>query len=271
MKAAQALDTLANVTHGFAALLIGNCFEDVIITTVNVSQKSYPLHRRVPNPDTSSTAYSDHIEAPVEIVPSAVDLQMASPNSYRWIVAFMVITILLTLVCVCVGLRCIDGGRGAQKRAAARAYQHPEDEQDEQATRIDGSALDTPRQAYTKENRMFSPQGGAAKRRTPMSAKAKRAALNARSAPNYREGGKGSNEDFEVLSSASSDGEGCGPEEPVENPMYSSPRDSEGGRRHAPRLSALDFGSTIDGDDGDSSDVASEFWQRRNRRMDDGS
>lgn len=265
IKAALALDTFSNVTHGFAALLIGDCFEDVIVTTVNVSQKSHPLYRRVPNSDTSSTAYSDHIEAPAEIVPSAVDLTTGGVDSYQWIVTFMLVTVLSTAVCACVGLKCITGGFGAQGTAAAYANSNPEDDLDKRATRVDGTVLDTPKQspAYTKENRMFSPRGGASAIHPRLSTKQKRTALNARSAPNFRGKGRGSTEDFEVLSSAS---EASSTEEPVENPMFSTPPGSAGGRGHAPRLSALDFGKTIDEDNGDSSDVASEFWRRRRHR-----
>lgn len=270
MKAALALDTFSNVTHGFASLLIGDCFEDVIVTTVNVSQKSNPWHQRVPNSDTSSTAYSDHIEAPAEIVPSAVGLSTGGSSSSLWIVTFMLITILSTLVCVCVGLKCINAGRGAQGATAAYANHHPEGKRDDGATRVDGSVLDTPPQssAYTKENRMFSPRGGAADVHPRRSAKDKRAALNARSAPNYSGNERGSTEDFEVLSSGS---DASSTEEPVANPMFSSPTASGNGRKHAPRLSALDFGKTIDEDNGDSSEVAAEFWRRRNRRTDDAS
>lgn len=271
MKAALALDTFSNVTHGFAALLIGDCFEDVIVTTVNVSQKSYPLHRRVPKSDASSTAYSDHIEPPAEIVPSAVGRTTGGTSSSLWIVTFILITILSTLVCVCVGLKCISAGRGAQGTASAYAN-YAEEDKDVRATPTDGSALDTPQQSpvYDKKNRMFSPGSDAAKNSPHKSAKAKRAALNARNAPNYRKG-KGSTQDFEVLSSGSGSDNASSTEEPVENPLFASPGGSEGVRRHVPRLSALDFGRTIDEDIGDTSDVASEFWRRRNRGPDDAS
>lgn len=272
MKAARALDTFSNVTHGFAALLIGDCFEDVIVTTVNVSQRSQPLYRRVPNLDTSSTAYSDHIEEPIQIVPSAADLRTGGASSNLWIVTFMLVTVLSTLVCVCVGLKCIHAGRGAQGTASAyaNANYHAENHKDHGATRVDGSELDTPEQTpvYNKENRMFSPNNEGAGGRPRMSANAKRAALNARSAPNYGENGKGTTHDFEVLSSGS---DASSSEEPVENPMFASPPGSGGGQGHAPRLSALDFGKTIDEDIGDSSEVASEFWRRRNRGTDDAS
>ena len=289
MKAALALDTLSNVTHGFAALLIGDCFEDVIITTVNVSQKSYPLHRRVPKSDASSTAYSDHVEPPAEIVPSALDLRTGGTSSSLWIVTFILITVLSTLVCVCVGLKCIGAGRGSQGTASAYANYHAEEENNNVATPTDGSVLGTPRQppVYDKENRMFSPGSDSAKDR-PRKAKAKRAALNARSAPNYRGNGKGSTQDFEVLSSGS---EASSTEEPVENPLFASPGGSaaspagsgvslagsgtspaaSGGARHVPRLSALDFGNTVDEDTGDTSDVAYEFWRRRHRGANDAS
>lgn len=272
MKAALALDTFSNVTHGFAALLIGGCFEDVIVANVNISQTSCPLLHRVPSIDSSSTTYSDHVEPPAEIVPSAVDVRTGGASSYLWIVAFMLTTALSTLLCVCVGLKCIRAGRGAQGTASAYAnYHHAEDEQRSRASRVAGSVHDTPEQlqAYNKENRMFSPRGGAAEGRPRMSAKAKRAALNARSAPNFRGNGKeGATQDFEVLSSGS---DASSTEEPVENPMRSSPAGSRGGPGHAPRLSALDFGKTIDEDTGDSSEVASEFWRRRHRAAEDAS
>lgn len=265
----MAPDSFSNVTHGFAALLIGDCFEDVIITSVNVSQKSHPLYRRVPNPDPSSTAYSDHIEPPAVVVPSAVDLRTGGADSFLWIVTFMLITILSTLVCTCVGVKCINGGYGAQGTAEAYANHQPGDEQDKRATHVDGSVLDTPQQspAYNKANRMFSPRGGGSEGRPRMSAKEKRAALNVRSAPNFRKNGRGLTEDFEVLSSGS---DASSTEEPgsQDNPMFASPPGSGGGRGHAPRLSALDFGKTIDEDTGDSSDVASEFWRRRHRQAD---
>lgn len=262
MKAAEALDSFTNVTHGFAALLIGDCFEDVIITTVNVSQKSNPWYRRVPNPDTSSTAYSDHIEKPAEIVPSAVDLVTGGIGSSRWIVTFMLVTVLSTMLCTCLGTKCIRNGYGAAGTAAAYASHNLEGEQSNRATCVDGSTLDTPQQspAYNKANRMFSPHpeaAGAAKKGRPRrSPKEKRAALNARNIPTARD----PNEDFEVLSSASDGTEDPdSPESQSHNPIYK--------KGHVPRLSALDFGSIDEDKEGDS-DVASEFWRRQNRGND---
>lgn len=266
MKAAAALDSFANVTHGFAALLIGDCFEDVIITTVNVSQKSNPLYRRVSNSDTSCTTYSDHVEKPTEIVPSAVDLVTGGTGSSMWIVIFMTITILATVICACLGTRCVRKGYGAAGTAAAYASHHPDDEQHVKATCIDGSVLDTPKgsPAYTKRNRMFreaSPDKGRSRR----SPKEKRAALNARNIPTARD----PNVDFEVLSSASDGTEDTDSPatQAAHNPMlYASPPGSSvAGPGHMPRLSALDFGKTIDGDDGENSDAASEFWRRGHR------
>ncbi len=263
MKAAAALDSFANVTHGFAALLIGDCFEDVVITSVNVSQKSNPWYRRVPNPDTSSTAYSDHIEKPAEIVPSATDLVTGGIGSSRWIVTFMLITVLSTMLCTCLGTKFIHNGYGGALTAAAYASHHPEDEQNNRATFVDGSTLDTPTKspAYNKANRMFSPHpeaAGAPKKGRPRrSPKEKRAALNARNIPTTRD----PNEDFEVLSSGSDGTEDTeSPASQSHNPMYK--------KGHVPRLSALDFGRTIDEDKEDDSDVASEFWRLRHRGND---
>ncbi|CAM9198044.1 unnamed protein product [Ectocarpus fasciculatus] len=255
MKAAAALDSFSNVTHGFAALLIGECFEDVIISTVNISQRSNPLDRRVPNPDLSSTSYKDHIEEPLEIVPSALDLTTRRSDPYMWIVIFVLITVLATAVCAVIGVKCIDGGYFAA--GATHADDDMKDGQDGRAIGVDGSGPDVPglSPAYSKNKRRHSRRDSG----RGMSAKEKREAR-----------GK-STEDFEVLSSASelsSTEGGIDKELRAENPLFASPMASKGG--HVPRLSGLDFGKTIDEDMGSDSSAASEFWRRSNRGGADG-
>lgn len=250
--------------------MIGDCFQDVIITTVNVSQKSNPTYRRPPNADTSTVAYSDHIEEAVEVVPSAVDLTTGGSGSSWWIYTFILITVLSTAVCACLGVRCIQGGY--YRTAAPYANDRPEDQQDDRAKHVDGTTLDTPK-VYSKANRMFSPPGSSSNGGRPMSAREKRAALNARNAPRLHGNGNDSMDDFEVLSNGSetSTDEVYDAGAQATNPLFLSPRgggDKKGG--HAPRLSMLDFGKTIDEDKGGDSEVASEFWRRRNRTGDDG-
>lgn len=258
MKAAAALDAFANVTHGFAALLTGDCFEDVFITTVNVSQKSNPTYRRASNSDTSTTRYSDHFKLATEVVPSAVDMVTGGTGSYAWIVIFIMIVILSTMVCACLGVRCIQSGY-YYRTAVSCANEREEDLQDDRVKRVDGSALDTPT-SYSKKNRMFSsPTSDGSGRR--MTAREKRVALNARNAPGLRGNATDKMDDFEVLSAASALSSTNDSTESVQeiNPMFLN----RGG--HAPRLSMLDFGKTLDQDNGDESETAAEFWRRRNR------
>lgn len=264
MKAATALDSFSNVTHGFAALLIGECFEDVIISTVNISQRSNPLDRRVPRTDLSSTSYKDHIEEPLEIVPSALDLTTRRSDPYLWIVIFVLITVLATSVCAVTGVKCIDGGYFAA--GAAHDDDDLKDDQDGRATGADGSVPDAPGSspAYSKNSGRSSRRESGRR----MSAKEKREARNARNVPGFVASGR-SMEDIEVLSSASElSSTGRTLELPAENPLFASPIASKS--RHVPRLSGLDFGKTIDEDIGGDSDVASEFWRRSNRGGDDG-
>lgn len=269
MKAAAAMDVFSNVTHGFAALLIGNCFEDVIVTTVNVSQRSFALDRRVPNPDTSSTSYKDHVKEPPEVVPSALDLKTGGSYANVWIVTFVTTTLLATFVCACAGVKYLSSGY------YSNAYAHisSEDKRDSRVMCVDGAALDTPQQSpvFSKENRMFSPRGGAAggnRNAAPrMSAREKRAALNARSIPTFHRTNRDAMEDFEVLSSASEFSSSGDMERPWQsrNPMFSAPVGAS--RGHVPRLSGLDFGQTMDEDQ--EGDVAAQFWRPGNRGRDD--
>lgn len=104
MKAAEALASFTNITHGFAAMLVGDCFEDVSITSVTLSQYSVPLPRRVPSRDTSSTSYLDAM-APEEAVPSAIGLSVDDTTARRWFVVFMVIVLLS------IGVFTAGGGR----------------------------------------------------------------------------------------------------------------------------------------------------------------
>lgn len=269
MKAAAAMDVFSNITHGFAALLIGDCFEDVIITTVNVSQRSFTTDRRVPNSDTSSTSYKDHAKELPEVVPSALELKTGGNEANMWIVIFVTITLLATSVCACAGVKCIKSGY----YSAVYARTHSEDKHDSRVMCVDGAALDTPKNApvFSKENRLFSPRGGTAhgnrKSRPRMSAREKRAALNARNVPKFNRTDESTMEDFEVLSSASdfsSSGEVEGPWQ-SRNPMFSAPLG--GSRGHVPRFSGLDFGQTIDEDQG--GDLAAQFWRPGNRGRDD--
>lgn len=263
MKAAAAFDAFSNVTHGFAALLIGNCFKDVVITTVNISQRSYPIHRRVPNSDTSSTSYGAHVEEPAEIVPSAIDLTTGGTGSNAWIAVFMMITTLSTVLCACVGVRCIQNGY--YRTAASYANEH-EKELDHRVKRVDGSELDTPK-VRSKENHMFSSlqsrtsasSSGGGRR---MTAREKRAALNARNAPRLH----GIGEDTIDRSGIFSNVPATSSTEEVKEGVNNNDSifwDKKSG--HAPRLSMLDFGKTLDEDNGDDSEAAAEFWRGRNR------
>ncbi|CAM9245227.1 unnamed protein product [Ectocarpus sp. 13 AM-2016] len=263
MKAAAALDSFSNVTHGFAALLIGECFEDVIISTVNISQRSNPLDRRVPRTDLSSTSYKDHIEEPLEIVPSALDLTTRRSDPYMWIVIFVLTTVLATSVCAVIGVKCIDGGYFAA--GAAHTDDDLKDGQDGRAIGADGSVPNAPGSspAYSKNSGRSSRRESSRR----MSAKEKREARNACNVPGFAASGK-STEDIEVLSSASElSSTGGALDLPAENPLFASPMASKS--RHVPRLSGLDFGKTIDEDTAGDSDVASEFWRRSNRGGDD--
>lgn len=120
VKASAALDSFANITFGFAELLIGDCFEDVTITMVSVSQSSTPLSRRVPNDDTSSASYSDHIVPLTETVPSAVGLSTSETEQSMWIVTFIMCLLLSTCICTSVGVKCIRA-RGAKLGEPVRA------------------------------------------------------------------------------------------------------------------------------------------------------
>lgn len=227
---------------------------------MNISQKSYPTYRRAPNSDPSSTTYSDHIQKVAEVVPSALDVATGGFASTSWIFVFILITLVSTVMCACIGVRCIQGG---YYRTAA-SYANEREEDKHQAKRVDGSALDTPKM-YSKANRMFSSEksggrGSAGKKGSErqMSAREKRAALNARNAPRlHGNNAKDTMEDFEVLSNASaaSSAEDNGEDVKASNPMFLD-------RKHAPRLSMLDFGKTLDEGKGDDSDgAAEEFWR----------
>lgn len=257
-KAAAALDSFANITHGFAALLAGDCFEDVIITTVTVSQSDTPIDRRVPNLETSSVSYRDNVPEETETVPSAIGLTTGGSSAFLWIVTFTLITALGTCTCTCLGLKLVRAGG-----KAAAALAQPENDGGVKAEYVDGSVLDTPKNgssAYGRANRMFSPRADGARGGNRKSAAQKRAALNARMNPNFGSTNKHEMEDFEVLSSASESKFLCTKdalEVKATNPMF-------GGAGHVPRLSALDFSKTSD-DQMDESARGSEFWRRRDR------
>lgn len=255
LKAAAALDSFANVTYGFASLLIGDCFEDVIITTVSVSQADTPVSLRIPNSDTSSASYGDHV-LEVEAVPSAVGLSMGGSHAFMWIVIFLVVLVLGTCLCTCVGVKCINNRAGA---VPALLADDDDNDNDQMAKYVDGSALDalraTPR--FSKENRMFSPNLAEGRAAPRVSAARKRAALNVNNVGRFN---NSEMDDFEILSSP---GETTLSEDsPIggRNPMFTG--------MHAPRLSALDFGKTLEGDE-DNSGQDREFWRPDDEGDDD--
>lgn len=266
MKAAVAFDFFANVTHGFASLLIGGCFEDVTVSNLSISQRDTPTALRVPNPDTSSVTYSDNLLAAIRSVPSAAGLTTGGSKTFMWIVLFMIVTCLGTCTCACVGIKFV-GKRDIGAAVPVAQPQHAED----LAQCVDGSVLDTPKSSvYSKENRMFSRDPASGARET---AAQKRAALNACSIPTFDRMGGTPTEDFELLSSPSGssfsrsseqDGgdHGGGQETKTRNPMFN-------GSEHAPRLSALDFGMTMEGKEEDDPSSRNSFWHRRNRKVDD--
>lgn len=121
MKAAEALASFANLTHGFAAMLVGDCFEDVLITSVTLSQCSVPPPKRVPNRDTTSTSYLD-ITTPKEAVPSALGLSIGDSTTRRWFVTFMLIVLLSIGICTTGGGRVLlsSGGKWSDAVVDAR-------------------------------------------------------------------------------------------------------------------------------------------------------
>lgn len=264
MKAAAALDSFADVSRGFSSLLVGDCFEDVLVTAVCISQADTPRDKRVPNPSISSASYLDHaVEA--EAVAAVDDLDKGGGSSpFKWITIFVLVTALTTGMCVCLGVVCVR--RSSVAAAATVASQQPKPTVGTKAENVavDGSVLDT---RYKNENRMFSSGATGARRGgSRLSAAQKRAALNARGNPLFGAQKAGeSGENFAVLSSGSDftgfteQQEGGENEEEEElevssrNPMFQEPR-------HVPRLSALDFGRTIDEAD-DGLDPAAEFWR----------
>lgn len=279
MKAAEALDSFADVSLGFQSLLVGDCFQDVLVTAVCISQADTPKDKRVPNPDISSASYLDHAVG-TEAVTTVDNLDSGGSNPFKWITVFVLATALATGMCVCLGVVCVrrsgsSSSTAAESMATVAAAQRRKTTGGNAAAEhvvVDGSILDTPRSSqYKNENRMFhSPAATDARRgggRSRLSAEQKRAALNARSNPLFGAGKAAeSGENFAVLSSGSDftgltdqqEGEGEGEEgEELEvsgrNPMFQEPR-------HVPRLSALDFGRTIDEPD-DGSDPAAEFWR----------
>lgn len=239
-KAAAALDSFANVTAGFSFLLAGDCFEDVIVTAINISQADTPLNRRVPNLGISFS-FLEVMER-AEMVPSAIGLITGGSDTYTWIVTFAVTTILAAAVAACLGVQCFRGSGEGSTHV---------DEDESRVTNVDGSLLDTPRSSdYGKDNRMFSPRASHERRGRSGSRKSaaqKRAALNARSIPNFGNNTKASQGDFEIADEAdvSTAEVGCllssvsgGDDEiSTRNPMF-------GGGHHVPRLSALDFDDT---------------------------
>lgn len=89
MKAAAAIDSFADVVDGFEQLLISDCFDDAMITSLNVSQASSPPSRRVPNDYTSSTSYSNHIQPLAVDVPSALGLSSDGGGLFAWFTIFV--------------------------------------------------------------------------------------------------------------------------------------------------------------------------------------
>lgn len=237
---------------------------------MNISQKSNPTYRRVQNSDLSSTTYGDHIEDVAEVVPSAVDVATGGFRSTSWIFIFILITVLSTVLCACIGVRYIQGGYYG---TAAASYTNEREEDKHHVKRVDGSTLDTP-EVFSKTNRMFSSEKGGTpgssgrkSGRRRMTAREKRAALNARNAPRlHGNNTEDTMEDFEILSAASA---ASSTEETPEDVQTSNPMFKD--RKHAPRLSMLDFGKTLDEGEGDDSEAAAEFWRRRNRTGDDDS
>lgn len=269
MKAAAALDSFADVSRGFSSLLIENCFEDVLVTAVCISQADTPKDKRVPNPSISSASYLDHAMG-AEAVTAADDLDKGGgSNPFEWITIFVLATALATGMCICLGVVCVR--RSSAAAAVTVAAQQPKATEGIKAKHVvvDGSVLDNPGSSqYQNENRMFSSAATGTRRGgSRLSAAQKRAALNARSNPLFGAQKAGeSGENFAVLSSGSDftglteqqeGGEEGEEEEELEvsaqNPMFQEPR-------HVPRLSALDFGRTIDEAD-DGLDPADEFWR----------
>lgn len=265
MKAAAAFDSFANVTHGFTVLLIGDCFEDVAITAVSISQAGTPISSRVSNPYLSSLSYRDDILENAEIVPSAVGLVTGGARAFLWIVVFMLITSLSTCVCACLCLQ-FAGGRGGSVGTEQGTGRN---EAGDKVQRVDGSLLDTPRgQDRNKGNRTYSPRAagaGARGGRGKSSAARKRARRNMRKLDMFDSPRKDSSDEYELVSSESESGSSRVGEEDdgviavtTRNPMF---RDFE----HAPRLSGLDFGSSFDEAE-EMRERPAESWRWRRRR-----
>ena len=261
MKAAAALDAFTDVALGFNSLLVGDCFEDVLITSVCISQADTPRDKRVPNPDISSASVLDHAVG-TEAVTAIDDLVKGGSNPFKWITIFVLATALATGVCVCPGVFCVRRSSGVAAVTVVAQSKTTENTKAEDVV-VDGSVLDTPKASqYQKENRMFSSAATGTSRGSRLSAAQKRAALNARSNPLFGAKAGESSEDFTVLSSVTGSDFTSLTEQQEEderevsarNPMFQEPG-------HVPRLSALDFGRTIDEAD-DGLDPAPEFWRR---------
>lgn len=271
MKAAAALDSFANITFGFATLLISDCFEDVTVTTVTVSQTELPIYRRVPNDESSSASYNDHSVHPGEAVPSALNLTTGDTGHFLWFVIFMLTVCFATVVFACAGVNCIRLNRANALVVANSVTARNKNSQFEDIL-ADGTTLDIPiAGAYSRTNRLFSPgrggrshgrQSGATNRTT---AAETRAALNVNPIAQLyidRSGTQSSMQDFDVLTSGT-DTPGFSVSSPsswgvAANPMYA-------GADHAPRLSALDFGVTYDTNEDEFADDDPSFWHRTGR------
>lgn len=264
MKAAAAIDSFANVTHGFKSLLIGNCFEDVIITAVTISQADT---QRVPNRDASSASYSDQM---VGRLTSVIGFDADDSNPFEWIMTFILATVLVTGMCVCLGVACVRRSTTTSPALAKTTRRKITENKVRHGGINDSAALGTPEASqYEKQNRMFSTPATTSDphRGSRLSAAQTRAALNARSNPFFRTRPVESNEGFAVLTSGSdftsvSEQKKEAEEEEerevhTANPIFEEP----GGRGHMPPLSALDFGRTIDDADGEG-DPVPEFWRR---------
>ncbi|CAM9948915.1 unnamed protein product, partial [Laminaria digitata] len=274
MKAAAALDSFADVAQGFRSLLIGDCFEDVLITAVSISQADAPKDKRVPNRDNSSASYLDHAIG-TETAVSNTSLDTAGSNPFKWITIFVLATALATGVCVCLGILCVrrsnSGAAAAAAAGGTKVARHRNNSEDNATEHVvvDGSVLDTPKYSqYKKENRMFSSSAATGPTRrgsSRLSAAQKRAAVNARSSPFFGTKAGNSNEDFAVLSSVTgSSFSGLTEhqeEEEEREPGHAQNPTTFQEPGHVPRLSALDFGRTIDEADGER-DPVPEFWRR---------
>lgn len=166
---------------------------------------------------------------------------------------FLVVLALCTCLCACVGIKCI---RSPEVVPAPLAE---DDDNCQKAKYVDGSALDALRASprFARENRMFSPGEAEGRAGTRLSAAQKRAALNVNNVGRFS---SSEIDDFETLSSA---GETTLSEDsPIggKNPMFTG--------MHAPRLSALDFGETLEGNE-DNSTQDPEFWRRGDEGGDD--